>query len=254
MKFARFQVEGAVKNGLVEGDRIVEVTGDFFSHYEISGEEHRLSEIKLMAPVEPSKVLAVGLNYVDHAHELKMDLPDEPVLFMKPPTTVIGPEAMIIYPTLSKQVDYEAELAVVIKKPARNIKPEAANDYILGFTCANDVTARDLQKKDGQWTRSKSFDTFSPIGPWISTDIDPLDIKVESYLNGEIKQSASTKNMIFDVHWLISFISTVMTLLPGDIIMTGTPYGVGPMQVGDTIEISIEGIGSLRNYVVAEQR
>lgn len=249
MRLARFKVEGKIKNGIVEKDKVIELYGDLFGGYELNEKEHLLTEVKLLSPVEPTKIIAVGLNYTDHAKELKMTSPEEPLLFMKPSTSVIGPEEMIICPVMSKQVDYEAELGVVIKDVTKNVGVEEARDHVLGFTCANDVTARDLQNKDGQWTRCKGFDTFSPLGPWIVTDLDPLKLTIESYLNGELKQSSNTDNMVFDVYQLLSFISKVMTLLPGDIIMTGTPYGVGPMQAGDTIEIVIEGIGSLRNRV-----
>jgi 2-keto-4-pentenoate hydratase/2-oxohepta-3-ene-1,7-dioic acid hydratase in catechol pathway len=174
---------------------------------------------------------------------------DSPIIFLKPPTSVIGPDEVITYPAMSAQVDYEAELGVVIKDSTRNIKPEEARDHILGYTCVNDVTARDLQKKDGQWTRAKSFDTFCPLGPWIETDLDPADLLVEAYLNGERRQSSRTSQFIFSVHQLISFISEIMTLYPGDLVITGTPPGVGPMKPGDAIEVRIEGIGSLTNRV-----
>ena len=177
-------------------------------------------------------------------------LPAEPVLFLKPPTTVIGPGDTVVYPAASLQVDYEAELGVVIKKRTRGVGPEEAPDHILGYTCANDVTARDLQKKDGQWTRAKSFDTFCPVGPWIETGLDPADLLIQSYLNGERRQSSRTSQLIFKVNELVSFISGIMTLEPGDLIITGTPAGIGPMQPGDEIEVRIEGIGSLKNRVI----
>jgi 2-keto-4-pentenoate hydratase/2-oxohepta-3-ene-1,7-dioic acid hydratase in catechol pathway len=194
----------------------------------------------------------VGLNYVDHAKELKMEIPEEPILFMKPPSSLLGPDENIVYPAMSQQLDYEAELAVVLKKKARFVTEEQAREVILGYTCSNDVTARDLQKKDGQWTRAKSFDTFAPLGPCIATDLDPNHLKIELFLNGEKKQSSSTSNMIFNCARLVSFVSQIMTLLPGDVIMTGTPPGVGPMKVADTVEVAIEGIGSLKNSVVKE--
>ncbi len=194
-----------------------------------------------IGPVKPTKIICVGTNYRDHAKELDMKIPEEPLIFLKPPSSLIYDSQEIIYPHGVERLDYEAELAVVIGD---------VPGHILGYTCLNDVTARDLQKKDGQWTRSKSFDTFCPVGPVIETDIDPADIKVESYLNGVLKQSSSTRNLIFGVPALLSFISGIMTLMPGDIISTGTPYGVGPMQPGDEIEVRIEGIGSLKNKVV----
>lgn len=201
---------------------------------------------------KPSKIVAVGLNYLDHAKELNMEVLDEPIIFLKPPTTIIYHGDSIIYPKMATRIDYEAELAVVIAKEAKNISEADAEKYILGYTCLNDVTARDLQRKDGQWTRAKSFDTFCPIGPSIVSGIDVSDLKIEAYLNGRCVQSSTTKNMIFKIPYLISFISSIMTLKPYDIIATGTPTGVGPMNVGDTIEIRIEKIGSLINKVIAQ--
>jgi len=198
---------------------------------------------------QPTKVVLVGLNYKDHARELQMPLPDEPILFLKPPTALIGPEDYIVYPAQTKRVDYEAELAVVMKAECKNVEPGEVMDFIEGYTCLNDVTARDLQRKDVQWTRAKSFDTFCPVGPRIVTDIDPNNVKIQSYLNGELRQDSNTSNFIFNVEELVSFTSKVMTLQPGDIIATGTPSGIGAMQRGDTVEIKIEGIGTLRNYV-----
>jgi 2-keto-4-pentenoate hydratase/2-oxohepta-3-ene-1,7-dioic acid hydratase in catechol pathway len=208
-----------------------------------------LEEVSLLAPVRPSKVICVGLNYADHAKELNMPAPEEPIIFIKPPSAVIGPGKSIFYPLCSAQVDYEAELAVVIKDEVRCVAAASAKDHILGYTCFNDVTARDLQKIDGQWTRAKSFDTFAPLGPWIESDLDVRDIRVSSYLNGEIKQSSRTSELIFDIPRLIEFISGVMTLFPGDVIATGTPAGVGPMAPGDEIVVEIEGIGRLVNLV-----
>ncbi len=192
---------------------------------------------------KPSKIIAVGLNYRDHARELKMPIPDEPIIFLKPPTAVIGHKDKIIYPRGVKQLDYEAELAVVMKNDRE----------ILGYTCANDVTARDLQRKDGQWTRAKSFNTFCPLGPKLVKDLDPDELDIKLYLNGKIKQSSNTSNMIFKVKELVEFIAAIMTLLPGDVILTGTPVGVGPMRVGDTVEVEIEGIGRLINLVAASK-
>jgi 2-keto-4-pentenoate hydratase/2-oxohepta-3-ene-1,7-dioic acid hydratase in catechol pathway len=193
--------------------------------------------------------VAVGLNYRDHAAELNMDIPDEPIIFIKPPSTVIGPEEEIIYPLQTKNLHYEAELAIVIGKKAENVSQENANDYVLGYTVLNDITARDLQEKDGQWTRSKSFNTFCPIGPWIETDINPHNRNISLRVNGELKQDSNTENLIFLVEKIVSFISQIMTLNPGDVIATGTPPGVGSLQVGDVVEVEIEGIGVLRNRV-----
>ena len=205
---------------------------------------------RLLAPTIPSKIVAVGLNYRDHALELGLELPKEPVLFMKPATSVIGPLDHIICPAQSKRVDYEAELAVVIAKTCKDVKASHAREVILGYTCLNDVTARDLQVSDGQWTRAKSFDTFAPIGPWIETAIaDVHSLAITSRLNGERKQSSNTKNLIFTVFELIEFISGIMTLNKGDVIATGTPAGIGPMNPGDEIMIEIEGLGILKNQV-----
>jgi len=204
---------------------------------------------RLLAPALPGKIVAVGLNYRDHAREMGIETPKEPILFLKPAGSVVGPGQDIIYPSQSSRVDYEAELGVVILKRCKNVRADQAREVILGYTCFNDVTARDLQVLDGQWTRAKSFDTFCPIGPWIETDLDPGDLLVESYLNGERRQSSRTSQFIFGVDHLVSFISQVMTLEPGDLIITGTPAGIGPMQAGDEVEVRIEGIGSLKNRV-----
>jgi len=202
--------------------------------------------------LKPSKIIAIGLNYYDHARELKMPVPDHPIMFMKPASAVIKNGESIIYPRQSKNVHYEGELAVVIGKKARNISKSAAGKYIKGFTCANDVTARDIQNIDGQWTRAKSFDTFCPLGPRVVKDIDPVNLNIRTRVNGGTKQNSNTKNMIFDVYELVSYVSSVMTLMPGDVIITGTPPGVGPLSVGDTVEVEIEGIGTLRNNVISE--
>ncbi len=198
----------------------------------------------------PSKIIAVGLNYIDHAKELKMKVPAEPVIFLKPSSSVIFNNEKIKYPKMSKQVDYEAELAVVIGKKCKNVSEENSKKYILGYVCLNDVTARDLQKKDGQWTRAKSFDTFCPLGPHIVSGIDPGNLKIELFLNGKLKQSSNTKNLIFKIGKLVSFISKIMTLEKYDVIATGTPVGVGPVKIGDKIEVKIEKIGTLTNYVI----
>jgi len=252
MKLVRFQVQGRTASGILNNDEIAELDGGYFSPFKTLATCHPRSRVKLLAPCSPSKIVAVGLNYQDHARELAMALSETPIVFLKPPTTIIGPDDAILYPGMSVQVDYEAELGVVIRERARNIRPEEALGHVLGYTCANDVTARDLQKKDGQWTRAKSFDTFCPIGPWIETDLSPDDLLIESYLNGEQRQSSRTSQFIFNVPYLVSFISQIMTLYPGDLIITGTPPGVGPMKPGDEIEVRIEGIGSLKNRVAAE--
>lgn len=250
MKIVRYQNGSSIKYGVIEKETIREMEGDPFSHFHLTSRAKQIGEAKLLSPCLPSKIVALGLNYRDHAEEVKLPIPDKPLLFIKPSTSVIGPGEAILYPKMSKRVDYEAELAVVIGKVAKNVSEEQAADYILGYTCLNDVTARDLQPKDGQWTLSKSFDTFSPIGPWIVTDMDPYQLEISSYLNGERRQHSNTKNLIFGPRQLVSFISWAMTLLPGDVIATGTPSGIGPMAIGDQIDVVIEGIGTLSNHVV----
>jgi len=251
MKIVRYQEGTAVKWGVLEEQIVREMDGDPFGQIRVTSKTMRESEVKLLAPCLPTKVVAIGLNYRDHAEEVKLEIPKEPVLFIKPSTSVIGPGDPILFPKMSRRVDYEAELAIVIKKTSRHITEKQAKDFILGYTCFNDVTARDLQPKNGQWTLAKSFDTFSPMGPWIVTDVDPSSLEIASYLNGERRQFSNTKNLIFNCVNLVSYISQVMTLLPGDVIATGTPSGIGKMAVGDQINIVIEGIGTLSNTLVA---
>jgi 2-keto-4-pentenoate hydratase/2-oxohepta-3-ene-1,7-dioic acid hydratase in catechol pathway len=256
MRIVRFELMGRTGYGLLEGEQISVLWGTPYNGglKNTTGEVMSLPEVTLLAPCEPSKIVAVGLNYRDHAAEIGHPLPEEPLLFMKPSTAVIGPDEDIVYPAMSRQVDYEAELAVVIGRTCRHVKAEDFRDYVLGCTCINDVTARDLQKKDGQFTRSKSFDTFAPLGPWIETAVpDPDNLTVEAYLNRENRQHSSTRNLVFSVGALVAFISRIMTLLPGDVIATGTPAGIGPMVPGDVVEIRVEGIGTLRNRVVTER-
>jgi len=248
-KYARFEKDGEVHHGVVEGDTIKLLEGSYLDGINLTSEEVKLDEVKLLSPVEPSKVICVGLNYADHAKESGYEVPDEPCLFMKPSTSVIGPDEFVICPPMSKRVDYEAELGVVIRSTTYNISPEEADEHILGYTCLNDVTARDLQAKDGQWTRSKSFNTFCPIGPWVVDGIDPNSLQIEMYVNGERKQFSNTDQLIFNVQELVSFISRVMTLNAGDVIGTGTPAGIGPVKPGDVMEVRIEKIGTLRNPV-----
>lgn len=252
MKIARVRYRGRASYALVEEEGLILAKGDPFFGLEPTGERVPLGACELLPPVEPSKVLGVGLNYRDHAEEVGLEPPEEPVLFLKPPTAVIGPEAPILLPPSSQRVDYEGELALVVGRRARKVSPSEAHHYILGYTCFNDVTARDIQLREGQWTRAKGFDTFAPLGPWIVTDIDPKALKIETYLNGELKQRSHTSNLIFDPFQLLAFASEVMTLLPGDVIATGTPAGIGPMGPGDVVEVRIEGIGILRNPVQAD--
>jgi 2-keto-4-pentenoate hydratase/2-oxohepta-3-ene-1,7-dioic acid hydratase in catechol pathway len=251
MKIVRYQEGTAVKWGVLEEQIVREMDGDPFGQIRLTSKSKRESEVKLLAPCLPSKVVAIGLNYRDHAEEVKLEIPLEPLLFIKPSTSVIGPGEPILFPKMARRVDFEAELAIVIKKTARHVTEEQAGDFILGYTCFNDVTARDLQPKNGQWTLAKSFDTFSPIGPWIVTDVNPSSLEIASYLNGQRRQYSNTRNLIFNCPILVSYISQVMTLLPGDVIATGTPSGIGKMAVGDQINIVIEGIGTLSNTLVA---
>ncbi|MEM1578324.1 MAG: fumarylacetoacetate hydrolase family protein [Archaeoglobaceae archaeon] len=214
--------------------------------------EFPLSQVKFLPPVIPTKIVAVGLNYIDHANELGMPVPEEPVIFLKPPSAVIGDSDPIVFPPNSIRVDYEGELAVVMAKRCKKVPKERAEDVILGYTCFNDVTARDLQAKDGQWTRAKSFDTFAPLGPYIAELKDVSNLKIETRVNGEVKQKSTTSNMIFDVFTLVEFISSIMTLEPGDVIATGTPAGIGRLKSGDFVEVEIEKIGVLKNWVLGD--
>lgn len=257
MKIVQFKYNNQGKNGILYNEGIKEIscsildvlkTSDIQNHLKKDRIYH-IHDVELLNPVKPSKIVCVGLNYRDHARELNMDLPDEPVIFLKPSTTVIGPLKQIIYPLSSRRVDYEVELAVVISREAYQIDKKEAADYIGGYTVLNDVTARDLQSKDGQWTRAKSFDTFCPIGPCIETELDPMDLEISLKLNGELKQDSSTKNMIFSPYELVDFISHIMTINAGDVIATGTPPGVGPMNQGDVVEAAVEDVGVLKNFV-----
>lgn len=258
MRIARFPFGdgGGLRFGVVEGEEGAEqvrlIDGHPFGEIRLTDTRVPLAELRLVAPILPSKVVAVGKNYADHAREMGGEPPAEPVIFMKPATSVIGPTSPIIYPShLSARVDYEGELAVVIGRLCRSVPVERAFDVVLGYTCGNDVTARDLQERDGQWTRSKSFDTFCPLGPWIVTDVDPSDLELVTLLNGEVRQRARTSSLLHGIAELIAFVSDVMTLLPGDVILTGTPAGVGPMRPGDEVAVRLEGIGTLANRVVA---
>lgn len=252
MKICRYVHNGNVEYGMLEDTELKVLASDPFAGIECTKARRKLSEVKFIAPTLPSKVVAVGLNYQEHIEETGSQKPDAPILFLKPSTSVIGPGQSIIYPRNGGRVDYEAELGVVIGKKCKNVPAEQAASVILGYTCLNDVTERFMQGMDGQWTRAKGFDTFCPLGPHIVTELDPRGLRVEAYLNGEQMQSATTDLLIFSVDELVSFISGVMTLLPGDVIATGTPSGIGPMNPGDTIEVRIEKIGSLINTVQKE--
>ena len=261
MKYCRFENNGVIAFGLVEsiagGDAITAIIQSPEGNAELRPESITplaLTEAKLLAPVQPSKIICVGRNYREHAKELGNEVPTEPLIFLKPPSSLIGPGQTIVRPAISTRVDHEGELGVVIGKTCRHLRAdEDVRSYILGYTCVNDVTARDLQKKDGQWTRAKGFDTFCPIGPAIETDLNPWKgVRVQTRVNSEIKQDGNTIDFIFPVDVVIRYISEVMTLLPGDLIATGTPAGVGPLVAGDTEHISVEGIGTLSNSVVDE--
>ncbi|WP_319462170.1 fumarylacetoacetate hydrolase family protein [Micromonospora sp. RTP1Z1] len=264
MRIARFAHAKGMSFGVVEGESgvglqgltIAEIEGHPFGQVQFSGARWALSDVRLLSPILPSKVVCVGRNYAEHAAEHGSEVPKEPLLFLKPSTSVIGPRDAIRLPIFSKQVEHEAELAVVIGAPgARRADRAAAERAIFGYTCANDVTARDLQRSDGQWTRAKGFDSFCPIGPWITTGLDVSDLEIRCEVGRdpeemEVRQLGRTKDMVFDVPALVSYISHVMTLLPGDVVLTGTPAGVSPLTEGDTVTVRIEGIGELTNPVV----
>lgn len=249
MKIARAVVNNIPLWGMVQKDTLHVLHGNPFDSIQITRKEIPLETVRFLPPSVPTKIILAGLNYKEHALELSMKLPEEPVIFMKPVSSLSADKDAIVYPQGVARLDYEAEMAVIIKKTCRNIHEKEVRDYIFGYTCLNDVTARDLQKKDGQWTRAKSFDTFCPVGPWVETENTPSEKRIRLYLNKELKQDSSTADFIFNVEYLISFISRIMTLFPGDIISTGTPQGVGPMFPGDTVMVDIEGIGQLVNTV-----
>ncbi|GAA0366651.1 MULTISPECIES: fumarylacetoacetate hydrolase family protein [Micromonospora] len=265
MRIARFAHAKGMSFGVVEGEpeagpeglTIAEISGHPFGQITFSGARWALSDVRLLSPILPSKVVCVGRNYAEHAAEHGSEVPSEPLLFLKPSTSVIGPRDAIRLPEFSKQVEHEAELAVVIGAPgARRADRAAAQRAIFGYTCANDVTARDLQRSDSQWTRAKGFDSFCPIGPWISTGLDVSDLEIRCEVGPdpeemEVRQLGRTRDMVFDVPALVSYISHVMTLLPGDVVLTGTPAGVSPLVDGDTVTVRIEGIGDLTNPVVS---
>lgn len=253
MRFVRYSTKSEpARYGWVLENQVGPVEGSPYLDFRRMEAEQPIDSVRLLSPAEPRKILCVGRNYAAHAREHQAEVPDVPMLFMKPTTSLIGPGDKIILPPQSAQVEHEAELVVVIGKSGRWIAPEEASQYILGYTIGNDVTARDLQRRDGQWTRAKGFDTFCPVGPWIETEFDPADAIITCHVNGELRQMASTRDMVFNVNTLIAFASSVMTLEAGDLLMTGTPAGVGPLNPGDTVEISIEGLGTLQNPVQGE--
>ena len=250
MKIVRYQTNGeAVKYGWMLDDKIGEIQGDIFGEYRRREAKTPVAEVKLIPPCSPSKIICVGRNYVEHAKELGNEVPKVPLIFLKPPSSIISTGDHIVLPPQSKQVEHEGELVVVIGKRAKNVTAESAKEYIFGYTIGNDITARDLQKIDGQWTRAKGFDTFCSFGPWIDTEFDASDAVVTCRVNGQMRQMASTRDMVFSVTTLIAYISSIMTLEPGDIIFTGTPAGVGELKNGDVVDVEIEGLGKLSNPV-----
>jgi 2-keto-4-pentenoate hydratase/2-oxohepta-3-ene-1,7-dioic acid hydratase in catechol pathway len=251
MKIYRYKLKSKISFGVLEEERLYPIEGSVLRKFKTSKKWIPIGEVILLAPVKPSKIIAVGVNYKDHAMERGRSLPKEPLIFLKPPSAIVGPNDIIVYPEMAKRVDYEGELALVIKKKASRLQEtEEVDDFILGYTCFNDVTARDLQERDVQFTRAKSFDTFAAAGPCIATDIDPSRVRIKTFLNGKLRQSGNTGNMIFPVPFLVRFISHIMTLSPGDLITTGTPAGVGPMSPGDRVDVQIEEIGTLSNTVM----
>ena len=259
MRIARYTTGEGASFGVVDGDpsdvaslTVQAIDGHPFAPFQLGGEPRPLADVRLVAPVLPSKVVAIGRNYADHVKEMGGDAPDAPVVFLKPSTSVVGPGEPIRYPVgVSSQVDFEGELAVVISRLCREVPADRATDVVLGFACANDVTARDLQRAEPQWGRAKGFDTFCPIGPWIATGLDPADLAITTTVNGELRHAARTSQMLTSVADLVAFVSQAMTLLPGDVILTGTPAGVGPLAVGDEVSVTIEGVGTLTNPVAA---
>jgi 2-keto-4-pentenoate hydratase/2-oxohepta-3-ene-1,7-dioic acid hydratase in catechol pathway len=256
MRIVRFVARGKTKYGILDRSTVRGLRGSPFSYFNrltspsiLDGATYALDKIKLLAPCLPSKVVCLGLNYRSHIQEMKSPVPAVPLIFLKPSTAVIGPDDKIILPRGWQRIDYEGELGIVIGNQAKDVPEDRANEYVLGYTCVNDVSDRHAQAADGQWTRAKGYDTFAPIGPWIETEATPDNLKLETFLNGELRQSSSTSDLLFGISKLISFISGIMTLLPGDVIATGTPSGVGPMKPDDVVEVRIENIGTLKNFV-----
>lgn len=253
MQIVRYQSENADPEfGWVYEDKIGPIHGDIFAEFQRGEARLPLQEVKLLPPIQPSKIICVGRNYIAHAKEHDAEVPEIPLIFLKPPSSVIGHKDTILLPPQSQQVEHEAELAVVIGRRGRRIPHDEATNFILGYTIANDITARDLQRSDNQWTRGKGFDTFCPIGPWITTKFDPSDALINCFVNDEMRQMASSRDMVFSIRQLIAFASSVMTLEPGDLILTGTPAGVSPIVDGDKVKVTIEGIGTLENFVTNE--
>jgi len=254
MKIYRFEHEDRILWGVLKEENLHPVSGSIFEKFRVGKRSIPISRVALLPPVEPTKIVAVGRNYLAHSRELGNPAPKEPLLFLKPPSAVIGPNGIISYPEMSERVDYEGELAVIIKKKAQRLSADTeVEEFILGYTCFNDITARDLQFKDVQFTRAKSFDTFASMGPCIATGLNPAGLRIKTFLNGKLRQSASTRTMLFPVPFLIRYVSRIMTLYPGDVITTGTPEGIGSMVPGDRVDVQIAGIGTLSNTVAARE-
>lgn len=253
MRIVRYSSMDGPRWGLLDGDdKVHAAEGEPWRDLRAGAVVGAVGDVRLLAPVTPSKIVCVGRNYADHAAEFGNPVPEEPLIFLKPPSSIAGPGDDIVYPALSRRVDPEAELVVVIARPGRRVGAAEAMSIVGGYTCGNDVTARDLQKSDPQWTRGKGFDTFCPLGPWVDTDFDPADVRVTCTVNGAVRQDGRTRDFLFDIPALIAYVSAFATLEPGDVIMTGTPPGVRPVEVGDTITVAVEGLGELTNTVVAE--
>jgi len=249
-KLVRYRLGHDIAYGLVRDQTVHHLASDLWAQPRLGPAVASLEEVALLAPCQPTKVIAIGRNYAAHAAEHGAQIPAEPLFFLEPPSAVIGPGAAILYPNhLSQRVEHEAELAVVIGRQARQVQREEASAFIWGYTCANDITARDLQRRDGQWARGKGFDTFCPLGPWIVPNLDTSDLRVRCRVNGELRQDGRTRDMIFSIEELIAYVSAVMTLEPGDVLLTGTPAGVGPLLPGDRVVVEIESIGTLENEV-----
>jgi len=255
VRIARFSHQGTVSFGVVQGSpeeglTVHAVAGHPFEPPQLTGAAYPLPQVRLLAPMLPNKIVAVGRNYAEHAKETGNEVPEVPITFLKPSTAVIGPTESIAYPPFSSELHHEAELAVVIGRMCRDVPVERVPEVVFGYTCANDVTARDAQRREGQWARAKGFDTSCPLGPWIETELDPSDVAITCTVNGELRQAGRTSQMVRSIAELVAFVTEAMTLLPGDVILTGTPSGVGPLNVGDEVAVSIEGIGTLANKVI----
>lgn len=250
MKIVRFKAQGKIRYGALEGPQVVEYAGTPYGAFRRGRKRYPLRQVVLLPPVTPSKIVCIGVNYRDYAEQMNVPLPGEPLMVFKPLSALCGPDDPVIVPPESRRVQFGGELAVVIRKRCRRVATEHAREYVLGYTCLNDVTAQDIADRERLWSRAKAFDSFCPVGPCIATDIDPNEVELEVYLNGERKQASNTKHLVFPVEDIVASVSSVMTLMPGDVIATGTPAGPGPIQPGDKVEVRIEGIGSLKNPVI----